>query len=395
MKRILALSAALLVALAAAAAAEDDGLGNETREFSSPLGAKVRLLQLEEALERNILWGEGIVSAIREKNSSADTADLEAILAQMRALRDEVNSTAPEGGEEAAKRFVDMKDDALSLTKEFRDGARALISPGDIPGLRKRLGELKKGEFDEFKRRINQTRREYNAQKLGEILSAAGLSDPQLVDDVKAGTAGLKDVREFLRSSLGNMTKEDRRKAFQAVQEVNVKGNVFLRAVLDKVMERRLERVEDRVGKRLRRAQEANVSDDVLERLQNRSGWVERRLELVREQDEKWLARIGNWTEKTVGKLEDKIDKAENRSDKLEGRLEERLDGNISDRRAGRIEDRLGRLGNRTNRIVERIEDRIGRVENRGDKWKERVDGSPGPGQGNGDGHGQGNGGGQ
>jgi len=110
--------------IAVAAYAEGDNTlqtDNQTAAFSLGIGAKVRLLQLENSIDRNIMQGEAVLSAIKERNASADTSEPEALLAEMKVLRDEVASVTPAAGDEAARQFVELKEDAIELTKEFRE----------------------------------------------------------------------------------------------------------------------------------------------------------------------------------------------------------------------------------------------------------------------------------
>ena len=371
---LLVLSAVLLAACSAAA--QDDSDANETAAFATGLGANVRLLQLEAAIERNILAGREVVASIKAGNSSADTGELEGILGELQVLKDEVGSKTPKAGEEGARDFVDMKNDAIELSKEFREKSREIIKPGEVDGLRKKLKEIRKDFRGGLRDDINKTRLEYNADRLQEILSAANITNPGLVDDVRSGEAKLKDVREAVKDELKGMPKGERMQALFALREKLSKGNVFIRAVGDRISLNRLSRVQTRLENRLEKASQLNLTDAALERLGNRSDWVEARMAKVSEHLGKKLEHIGNITAKKVERLERLDDKLENRSEKLQERLEERLaTGNLTEGQRGRIDARIERLGNRTQERQDRIEARQEKARGWGDRLQEKFKG--------------------
>src|SRR3989344_6089538 len=74
----------------------DNETSEETESMSSVSGAKVRLLQLEKAITRNIARGEAVIATIQEKNPEASVAGLKSILAELNVLKDEVAALSPE-----------------------------------------------------------------------------------------------------------------------------------------------------------------------------------------------------------------------------------------------------------------------------------------------------------
>ena len=62
------------------------------------LGAKIRLLQLEKSILKNILHGEAVIEFITENFEEEDTNELVEIVEELKVLKDEVASTDTEGG---------------------------------------------------------------------------------------------------------------------------------------------------------------------------------------------------------------------------------------------------------------------------------------------------------
>ncbi|MBD3388364.1 MAG: hypothetical protein GF416_04745 [Candidatus Altiarchaeales archaeon] len=287
MKKALILSLLVVLAYANPVFAEDAGgeVENETLAFRSTWGSEVRLLQLERALEKNIAWGEEIIGYV-EANGS-DSSGLEAILAEMNVLLDEVGSTEPAVGEAAAKAFVDMKQESVALTKEFRESARTLISGPEAAALRKSFRAELNGTGQEWKQRFRNARNAYNAEQLQNMMDAAGIDDPGLIEDVENGEANKSQVQKSLKNAFKAMNNTQKRNAWSAMKEEHVKGSVFKKAVADRVALNQMERANARLEKRLEKAQAMNLSDGAQERLQKRVENLDRQMGKLQDRMEK------------------------------------------------------------------------------------------------------------
>jgi hypothetical protein len=372
---------------------EDDGVDDDTIEnetidevdaFHTTLGAEIRLLQLESTITRNIAWGEEIVAAIKEKNSSADVSELESILAELAVLKNETSSITPAADEEAAQKFVDIKEEAIQLTQEFRKTVHSMLKISDVEGLRKRLHELKLNETKAKVERIHEMQREFNAQKVNEIFSAIGLTNPQLIEELSSGEADMKDIKSYLKNATSNMSAEEKKQAFFALKEQVSKRNIFLRAVADKVQYKRFDRLQDRLEDRLQKAEDRNVSANVTKKLEKHMDQIENRIERIENRTEWKIEKIVDITAKRVEHVEGLIQKVENRSNKITEKLEERRDEeNISEERKEKVEDNIEKVENKTAQITDRLEDRIETIKNKSDRLQDKV-GNHGNGNGNG-----------
>lgn len=317
----------------------DDSDENETIDevdaFHTTLGARIRLLQLESSISRNIAWGEAIVAAIEGKNSSADVSELEPILSELAALESEVSSVDPASGEDAAQQFVALKKKAISLTQEFRKTARGMLKISDVEGLRKRLQTLKLNETKTKVGRIHELQREFNARMLNETLTAMDISNPQLANEFANGDAGAKDIKAYLKNATSNMSREEKKQAFFALKEQVSKRNIFLRSVAE-----------------------------------NRTEWKQEKIAAI--------------TTKRVAHVEGLIKKVENRSNKITARIEERLgEENLSENQKEKGDARIEKVENKTAKITDRLSDRIENITNKSAEMQDKV-----ANRGNGKGHG-------
>ena len=267
----------------------------EATAFATNNGSKVRLLQLQKAIEKNILWGDSIIADVKAKNATANTTEAETILAELEALNREVASITPKAGDAGAKEFVDLKNDAIDLTKEFRDEIRKLLKEQEIQGMKKKLGERYWNETRELDEKIEQARNNYNAEVLEDVLAAANMSDPVLVAKVKAGQATTKEIKDALKEAYKNLNSSQKRIASIALKEKEAKRNVFMRSVADKVAENASKNAEKRIENRIKMAEKLSLPDAVKQKLHNREKVVDTR-----------VLRIENRTRTMITKFEDK-----------------------------------------------------------------------------------------
>ena len=365
---------ALILGGCAWAGNETNAGDNQTMAFHSEYGAKVRLLQLEAALDTNIAWGENIISSVKGKNASSDTADIEEILAELKALDQEVTATKPGTGDDAAKAFVDMKSDAGNLTKEFRESVHQLLNGSDLKDLKGGLKTIRQNETKDLIHEINQTRNEYNAQKLGEILTAANISDPGLVEKVRNGEVSAIELRKELKDEFSNLSAKDRRQALNAIKENTAKRNVLVRAAADMVAFNHLERVQTREEKRLDIVDKFNVSDAVRQMLVNRSMILEKRMNGIENRTLMRIDRLENITDMRIDRLDNRSDLVENISDRKINKLDDQRDnGNLSADQKNKIDDRINRVQNITGRIENRINSTEQRVIDRQDRMRQNL----------------------
>lgn len=378
MRKWFILSVVMLAVFSATALADEGTVDNRTVDqaeaFHTQLGAEIRLLQLESTMNRNIAWGEEIVAAINAKNSSADVSELESIIAELKVLQSEVASITPAAGEEAAQKFVDIKDEAIELSAEFKTIARGMLKISDVEGLKKKLNEIRLNETKTKVARIHELQREFNAQNLNETLSAIGLTNPQLIEEIASGEADMKDIRAYLKNATVNMSSEEKKQAFLALKEQVSKRNIFLRAVADKVQYKRLDRLKGRLEDRLQKAEDLNVSANVTKNLEKHMDQIETRIERIDNRTEWRIEKIVDITAKRVEHVEGLIRKVENRSNKITEKLEEHLDEeNISEVRKEKVEDHIQKVENKTTQIINRLEDRIDTIKNKSEKLQDKL----------------------
>ncbi|PIU30308.1 hypothetical protein COT07_01365 [Candidatus Woesearchaeota archaeon CG07_land_8_20_14_0_80_44_23] len=225
----------------------------EIRPMRFPHGAQVRLLELEKSITRNILVGNQTIAAIKAGNSSANTTNLVSIIDKLIVLRNEVrtitvNETAMlnKTSEELAQQFVDIKREAINLSKEFRDAARPLLKETDRQIIREYMKEIDRTELKNIDDEIRDARHRYNADLLNATFSHLGLNNSALLERVRNGDAKVGEIKNYVRDALRNETPKQRQQAMLKLREAEAKRNVYQEAVRARVLANQSERLNQR-----------------------------------------------------------------------------------------------------------------------------------------------------
>lgn len=320
---------------------DDNTTDSDTSAFHSTYGAKVRLLQLEMSIKKNILWGDVIVSSVKQKDSSVDTSDLEAILAQMNTLLDEVSTVQPGSGNVSAQVFVDLKDDARNLSKEFKDSVHSILNESDTLALRKKLGAINWNQTKDLVRKINETRHEYNAEVVERILARGNITDADLLEKVRNGTAKPSDIKDSLKDAFSMLNDSQKKHAYVAIKEETAKSKVFMRAIADRLVYQRAERELNRTETRIGKAEKMNLSEGVINKLEKHKEQSLGRIDRVQNRTEQRIDMIKNITDRKIDKLEDLSGRITNRTETAQGRIDQSEDK--VKQRGDRLMDRLNK----------------------------------------------------
>ena len=232
---------------------EDNDDLNETEEeeikpMRTPHGAEVRLLQLEKSITRNILVGNQTIAAIKAGNSSANTSALSGILSKLVVLRTEVQGIDLNGThEELAQQFVDIKREAINLSKQFRDTARPLLKATDRKTIQEYMKQLDRSELRDINNEINDAKHKYNYALLNATFAHLGLNNSELLEAVRNGSAKVGEIKKYVRNSLTNETPKEMHNAMLKLREAETKKNVFVESVKERVAANKASRMSERL----------------------------------------------------------------------------------------------------------------------------------------------------
>ncbi|MBN2603071.1 MAG: hypothetical protein JXA91_02945 [Candidatus Thermoplasmatota archaeon] len=245
-------------------------IDTETQEeveiIKDGIGASIRLLQLEKSILKNIIKGEEVVSFLKELEYN--TTDLEAILAELELLIQEVQSADP-NSTDSVQIFVDLKSDAIELTKEFREKIEELLDEATIEQLRLRIREMVSDQVQNLTKRIQNHIRTFNRNQLHRIYGLVGEFDNSTINQYQNGSLTKEQVKNQISKFINNMTKAKKYQIFSELKEEKIRLRVQARAHVDNVTVNFQERKEMRLRNRIQNALKM-VEGPVRAEIQNR-----------------------------------------------------------------------------------------------------------------------------
>ncbi len=259
---------------------EEVEIEEETREEIIAMqiapGAKVRLIQLELSVKRHILRAEKVAEYIAEKDANADTSGLEAILAELTVLAEEISAVEPlANDEETVKQFVGFKRDAIDLVKQFREESKEFLDAEDRQSLVELFKEIDYSELNELRQSISDSVKEYNAQRVQGFFKKIGEQGEEFAQKIRAGEMTMAQVKAELGKRIRNFKTGQMNNAFKELKESNQAKRAFQQAKVLAAKKNALERQAQRIQARIEKIK----NDPRFEQVKNKaSQWIQKRL---------------------------------------------------------------------------------------------------------------------
>jgi len=256
---------------------ESEEIIEEVGIMQYPFGSEVRLLQLEKTLTRNILIGEKIIEILQ--GLGIETEELELILAEMNLLKVEIQEAYNnlENTEDAVEQFVDLKNESINLTKEFRITLHGMLDEETMELLREEMKDFYKEEMQSLREQIRNMIRNFNRDRLHSINELIGLVDEELLQQYEEGEVTLEEIKEQLKEYLDSLTKEERRELFAELKMNNIRRLIHAKAAFMDASEFAQERKEARWNNRLLRINEIedpHLRGEMNKRIRGRMGGI-------------------------------------------------------------------------------------------------------------------------
>jgi len=257
---------------------EDEETIEEISIMSYPYGSEVRLLQLEKSLTRNIMIGEKIIYILGELE--IDTTELELIIFEMNySLMGEIHNLSENltslNKTDVVEQFVDLKNESINLTREFRITLHGMLDEETLELLRGEMKEFYNEEMQNLREQIRNMIRNFNRERLHSIYGLLGLIDEELLQQYQNGDVTLEDVKEQIREYLDGLTKEERRELFSELKINNIRHLINAKVALNNAKEFAQERKEARWNNRLIRINEIedpHLRSEMNKRIRGRMG---------------------------------------------------------------------------------------------------------------------------
>ncbi|MBD3252998.1 hypothetical protein GF386_04660, partial [Candidatus Pacearchaeota archaeon] len=163
----------------------DEKTEEEVEEMETSHGAKMRLLQLERAIRRMVLYMQAVVNVLEQKGENVN--EFNSLIEEMELLIEELQEVSAKADQESVDAFVRIKKDARDIVKKFRELARPLLTAEDKQDLIDEFKNINREQLKELTKQIHEQRRLRNAEKVEKLLERMGAEDEEFIDNIKNG----------------------------------------------------------------------------------------------------------------------------------------------------------------------------------------------------------------
>lgn len=226
----------------------DQETTQETEIMDNYVGAYIRLLQLEKVITKNILKGEGVVSVL--SNLDVNTTTLEAILAELELLKEEVQSADPNASD-VVQIFIDLKNDSIELSRDFRQSLHDLVNASTLKQLRERMRTMVFGQVQNISKKLQNQIRLHNRNQLYRIYGYLGDFNETVLQEYLNGNITKDEVKNQISKMVNQMIKEKKNQFFSNLKEYKIRLRIQSKAYVENVTENFQERKQERLKDRL------------------------------------------------------------------------------------------------------------------------------------------------
>ncbi|MBD3164489.1 hypothetical protein GF323_04765 [Candidatus Woesearchaeota archaeon] len=237
----------------------------EVKVFDILLGAKIRMLQLEKRIMRNIYFGQEAVNYIDDENI---TSEANAILDEMSLLLDEIAEYEYDGKDKEAlvRDFLAYKARAIDLTRKFRKLVRGEITGQEARDIRNALKDLDKAELEDISDEIREQIWELNALRLEQTLAAMEAENDALVEKVRNGEATRNEVKGFIRESWKSLDGPQKKEVVRKAVQQRLRKAAYYKDVNDRIItqsEKQFLRTKAKAASRIKNLKRKIIAGEV------------------------------------------------------------------------------------------------------------------------------------
>jgi len=228
--------------------------------MNNGFGAEIRLLQLENAIIKNINMGNEIISILNEYDMNVTNFEL--ILAEFELVKQELQS-ADHNSSDAVNVFVDLKHDAVNLSKEFRQTLRALFNTSMLDQIQNQTRNMTNNQDGNLSQHIQYKIRHYNKNQFQKIYQLLGENWSLLIHRYQNGTMTQSQLKQNITESIKQAGKEKQFNFLALLKQEKIRYKIHAQYNGQNSGIGFQQRQENRLKGRLMRAE--NLSDNPLQ----------------------------------------------------------------------------------------------------------------------------------
>jgi len=237
-------------------------------------GWEVRMLQLQEAIEKNRARANEIIADIQEKNESNDVSGLDAIVLEMQALSEDVlNASQQEYSENNVRLFVDFKHDAIELTTQFKDAAHVFLRAQEREIIRERQRTAVDERVQAIKEKVRSRVHEYNAERIRSLLANSDINATAIAQRIRQENLSVGEIKQEVKNRIDRLEPQQRQAIANnvriATNLVQTARNRIADVVNEDIVERQKERIQERIEQVDRKFNLTGIAQHVNVRLRN------------------------------------------------------------------------------------------------------------------------------
>ncbi len=225
----------------------DEETEEEVEIMNSPLGAEIRLLQLEKAITKNILKGERIIAVL--ESLGYNTTNLSALLEQLQLVLADVQAA-----NDTVQQFIDLKSDAKNLTKQFRETLKELISDTKLKEIKAQLQNHVYGELQNYSKHIQKRIKQFNRNQINRLYGLIGFTNDTIAEAYQSGNISLAEAKAQLNKMVNKMTKEKKNQMFLEMKKQKINNKYYADEEIDEAVENFEKRKQNRSDNRSEKA---------------------------------------------------------------------------------------------------------------------------------------------
>ncbi|VVB74402.1 Uncharacterised protein [uncultured archaeon] len=227
---------------------------NEMRIMGDPLGAHVRLLQLEKSLTRNVLSGQAVLDVIAKNHPDTNTVSAGATLDSLEMLTGELKTIIENADTNTSvQKFVEIKKEGITLTQQFREQTRDILTATDKQEIRDKVAEIDKNELKTISDQTEHVKNQFNADKVEALLKLMNVSNPELIQRITDGNATKQEVEDAVTAAYNALTPEQKTTVDSLIKENSIKRTISEKEAIKKGGEglgnRMLQRAQNQIQK--------------------------------------------------------------------------------------------------------------------------------------------------
>lgn len=192
---------------------------SELKILNDPMGAKIRVLQLQKRVEFQI----EIAKLIKEQISTEEGVNkekLDEVIVNLESLNENLKTIDYSQDSNAlAQEYVNYKSDAIEFTNQFRNEVSAKMSAEKkefFQGVILQRREISRNNPSPM---VKQMVDDYNAQRTQAMLNRFNIVDEEMVNQVRAGQMNAIQAKEQLRNRFMEMNATAKREMVQEMKQ--------------------------------------------------------------------------------------------------------------------------------------------------------------------------------